>query len=47
MYFCMSGYFKTSEKKTPIDPDNISEEYFQIYKQAARKFALNFWLTQG
>ena len=24
VYFCMSVYFKTSEKKTPIDPDKIS-----------------------
>jgi predicted dithiol-disulfide oxidoreductase (DUF899 family) len=28
MYFCTSDYFKTSEKKTPIDPDKISEETF-------------------
>jgi hypothetical protein len=31
MYFCTSVYFKTSEKKTPTDPDNISKG---IYKQA-------------
>jgi hypothetical protein len=36
---------ETSEKKTTIDPDNISEEIFQIYKQAVAKFALNFGLT--
>jgi hypothetical protein len=24
----LSVYFKTSEKKTPTDPDNISEEIF-------------------
>jgi hypothetical protein len=42
----MSVYFKTSEKKTPTDPDKISKEiYFQIYKQAVQKFALNFRLT--
>ncbi len=29
LYFCISVYFKTSEKKTPIDPDKISEEIFQ------------------
>jgi hypothetical protein len=47
MYFFTSVYFKTSEKKTPTDPDKISEEtlVFQIYKQAVRKFALNFSLT--
>jgi hypothetical protein len=28
VYFCTSVYFKTSEKKTPIDPDKISEEIF-------------------
>ena len=28
MYCCTSIYFKTSEKKTPIDPDEISEEIF-------------------
>ena len=43
VYFCTSVYFKTSEKKTPIDPDKISVEYFQVYKQAV--FALNFQLT--
>jgi hypothetical protein len=32
--------------KTPIDPDKSSEEIsFQIYRQAVRKFALNFKLT--
>ena len=45
MYFCMSIYFKTSEKKTPIDPDEILKKYFDVYKQAAGKFALNFKLT--
>ena len=25
LHFCMSAYFKTSEKKTPFDPDKISE----------------------
>ncbi len=25
LYFCTSAYFKTSEKKTPFDPDKISE----------------------
>jgi hypothetical protein len=28
MYFSTSVYFKTSEKKTPTDPDKISEEMF-------------------
>ena len=28
VYFCTSVYFKTSEKKTPIDADKISEEIF-------------------
>ena len=28
VYFCTSVYLKTSEKKTPIDPDKISEEIF-------------------
>jgi hypothetical protein len=28
MYFCKPVYFKTSEKKTPIDPEKISEEIF-------------------
>jgi hypothetical protein len=28
VYFCTSVYFKTSGKKTPTDPDNISEEIF-------------------
>jgi hypothetical protein len=28
MYFCTPVYFKTSEKKTPADPDKISEEIF-------------------
>jgi hypothetical protein len=36
-----------SEKKTSIDPDMVCEEIFQIYKQAVRKFPLNFKLTQG
>ncbi len=26
MLLCMSVYFKTSEKKTPTDPDKISKE---------------------
>jgi hypothetical protein len=26
--FCTSVYFKASEKKTPTDPDKISEEIF-------------------
>ena len=26
VYFCTSVYFKTSEKKTPIAPDKISEK---------------------
>jgi hypothetical protein len=35
-----------SEKKTSIDPDMVCEEIFpNIYKQAVRKFALNFKLT--
>jgi Fe-S cluster biosynthesis and repair protein YggX len=43
MYFCKSVYFKTSEKKTPTDPDKISEEIFpNLSKQAVGKFALNF-----
>jgi hypothetical protein len=42
MYFSTSAYSKTLEMKTPTDPDNISEEIFQIYEQAIRKFALNF-----
>ncbi len=42
---CTSIYFKPSEKKTPIDSKNISEKYSQVYKQAARKFALNSKLT--
>jgi hypothetical protein len=28
LYFYTSVYFKTSEIKTPIDPDKISEEIF-------------------
>ena len=28
MYFCMSVYFKTSEKTTPTDTDKISEDIF-------------------
>jgi hypothetical protein len=28
MYFNTSVYFKTSEKRTPTDPDKISEEIF-------------------
>jgi hypothetical protein len=36
MYFYTSVYFKTSERKTPIDPDKISKE-----------ISLNFRLTQG
>jgi hypothetical protein len=28
MYFCRSVYFRTSEEKTPTDPDNISDEIF-------------------
>ena len=49
MYFYTSVYFQTSEKTSEkkYDPDNISEEIFQIYKQAIRKFALNFKLTLG
>jgi hypothetical protein len=27
-YFCMSIYFKMSEKKTSIDPDMVCEEIF-------------------
>jgi hypothetical protein len=46
MYFCTSVYFKTSEKKTPTDPDKISKEIFPIFcKPAVGKFALNFRLT--
>jgi hypothetical protein len=45
MYFCTSVYFKTSKKKTPIDPDNISEEIFLNFKLAVGKFVLNFRLT--
>ena len=29
MYFCTSVYFKISKKKTPVDPDKISEEIFR------------------
>ena len=37
----MHVYFKTSKKKTPIDPDTrFLEKYFHIHKQAVRKFAL-------
>jgi hypothetical protein len=32
MYFCTSVYYKTSEKKTPTDPDNYLKT--KIYKQA-------------
>ena len=37
------------ENKTAIfcDPDKLSEKYLHVYKQAARKFALNFKLNQG
>jgi hypothetical protein len=28
VYFYTPVYLKTSEKKTPIDPDKISEEIF-------------------
>ena len=28
VYFCESVYFEMSEKKTPNDPDKISEEIF-------------------
>jgi hypothetical protein len=31
-YFCMSVYFKISEKKTPIDPDMICEQIFPNLK---------------
>ena len=44
VYFCTSVYFKTSEKKTPTDPDKISEEIFPN-TQAVGKCALNFRLT--
>ncbi len=27
VYFCTSVYHKTSETKTPIDPDKISEKF--------------------
>ena len=47
MYFRASLYFKTSEKNTPTDPNKISEENFQIYKQAVGKFALNSRITKG
>lgn len=32
IYFCASDYFKTAEKKTLTDPDNVvTKKYFQIY----------------
>ncbi len=44
----MSVYFKKLGKKTPIDPDKISEEIFpSLYKQAVEKSALNFTLTSS
>ncbi len=46
VYYSTSVYFKMSEKKTPIDPDKISEEILSgLYTQAVGKFALNFKLT--
>ena len=30
-----------------IDPGKVYEKYFQVYKKALEKFALNFELTQG
>ena len=44
-------YLKTSELKIKLlffcDPDKLSEKYLHVYKQAARKLALNFKLNQG
>jgi hypothetical protein len=45
VYFCTSVYLKTLEKWNPINPDKILKKHFQIYRQAVRKFALNFKLT--
>ena len=42
LYFCTSVHFKTSETKTTIHSDKISEKYFQVYKQDVGKFLLNF-----
>ena len=39
----MSVYFKTLEKKTPIDPDKISEEICpSLQKQRVRKTWFEF-----
>ena len=48
MYFCTSIYFKTSETKTSINlmQTRFLKKYFLAYKQAVRKFSLNFALTQ-
>ncbi len=40
-------YFKTSEKKLLINQTGFLKKYFQAYKQAVKKLAFNFTLTQA
>ena len=46
MYFYTSVYFKTSETKTTIYPDKISDHTFpNLYRQADHEFSLDFYLN--
>ncbi len=47
MHFCMSVYFKTSEKRTFIHPDEISEEIFLHLHTSCGEVCFEFYVNPG
>ena len=47
VYCCTRLFRESPEKITSIDPEKISNYFFQIPEKAVGKFALKFKLTQS